>query len=310
MPLNRSDLGDFAYFMAIARHGSFRKAALDVGVTPSALSHAISGLEERLGIRLFNRTTRSVTLTAAGEALFASISNPLDTIATAVEDLNRFRDKPAGRIRLSVLEDAAALLLEPVLPQFIERYPDVEVDLSVDNRMIDVTAGGFDAGIRHGGTVPADMIAQRLSEDFRWITAASPSYISQYGAPERPEDLASHRCVRVRLGNDRIYDWEFLVDGAPVSVETPGQITLGHSQTMISMGIRGAGLIYGPEPVLAPLIKQGSLKPVLQNYAPTGPGYHIYYSSRRHVPTGLRLLIDMIRETGPRVKQVSQSSLG
>lgn len=299
MQLSRSDLGDLAYFIAIAKHGSFRRAALEVGVSPSALSHAIAGLEERLGVRLLNRTTRSVTLTSAGETLNASINGPLGEVGDALEDLNRFRDSPAGRIRISVLEDAAALLLGPVLPVFVERYPDVEIDISVDNRMIDVIGSGFDAGIRHGGTVPVDMIAQRLSSDFSWVTAASPAYLEKHGVPERPADIAKHRCVRIRLGNQQLYDWDYNEDGEAVNVETPGQITIGDSRTMISLGLGGAGLIYGPGPVLAPYIGAGELVPVLEDFAPTGPGYHIYYSSRRQVPTGLRLLTELIRELRP-----------
>ena len=299
MPLRRSDLGDFAYFVSIAKQGSFRAAAIEMGVSASALSHAISGLEERLGLRLLNRTTRSVTLTTAGEALLQSIDGPLGDIEQAMEDLNRFRDRPAGRIRINVLEDAASQLLTPALPVFIERYPDVEIDISVNNRLIDIIASGFDAGIRHGGTVPEDMIAQRLSPDFRWRTAASPAYIRQSGTPSHPRELTSHRCVRFRLGNDQMYSWEFDADGEMISVDVPGPVTVRDSHTMLDLGLRGAGIIYGPEPVLSRYVANGQLEWVLESYAPIGPGYHMYYSSRKHLPTGLRLLIDLIRELKP-----------
>src|SRR5216683_3753265 len=154
MQLNRSYLADFSYFLAIAKHRSFRRAGLELGISASALSHALKGLESRLGVRLLNRTNRSVTLTAAGEQLREAISSPFDTIGQAVEDLNRFRDGPSGRIRLNVPSDAATLLLDPVLPVFVDRYPDVEIDIAVNNHMIDVIESGFDAGIRYGGTVP------------------------------------------------------------------------------------------------------------------------------------------------------------
>ena len=299
MQLNRADLGDFAYFIAVARHRNFRRAATEFGVSASAVSHAISGLEARLGVRLLNRTTRSVTLTAAGEELQATIERPIQDIGQAIENLNRFRDAPAGRVRLNVLEDAASQLLQPVLPIFVDRYPDVEIDISANNRMIDVVGSGFDAGIRYGGTVPEDMIAQRLSADIRWIAAASPAYLERFGRPEHPGELRDHRCVRIKLGNDQIYDWEFERDGEEISVETPGQVTIDESHTAIGLGVSGVGVIYGSEPVLRPHIESGALEVVLEDWASTGPGYHIYYPSRRHVPTGLRLLIELIRELRP-----------
>ena len=299
MQLSRADLADFAYFVAIARHRSFRRAALELEVSASALSHAISGLEARLGVRLFNRTTRSVTLTAAGEELRAAIENPLTAIGEAAENLNRYRDAPAGRVRINILEDAAGLLLAPVMPVFVTRYPNVEIDISVTNRMIDVIGSGFDAGIRWGGTVPEDMIAQRLSPDVRWIAAAAPVYLRKFKAPKHPDDLREHRCIRIRLGNDQIYHWEFERAGQAVSVATPGQVTVDESHAALSLGLQGVGIIYGAEPVLRPHIESGALKPVLGDWSAMGEGFHVYYSNRRHVPTGLRLLIDLIRELRP-----------
>ena len=299
MQLSRSDLADFAYFIAIARHRSFRAAAVEMGVTTSALSHALTALETRRGVRLLNRTTRSVTLTAAGEDLYAMIEGPLDAISQAAEHLNRYRDEPAGRIRISVLDDASALLLGPVMPVFVERYPDVEVDISVDNRLIDVTGRGFDAGIRYGGTVPEDMIAQRLSPDIRWVAAASPAYLERFGTPTHPEQLREHRCVRIRLGNDHIYQWEFDRGAESIAVATPGPVTLDASHATQLMALSGVGIIYGAEPVLRPHLESGALKLVLEEWASMGSGFHIYYSSRRQVPTGLRLLIDCIREISP-----------
>jgi DNA-binding transcriptional LysR family regulator len=299
MQLSRSDVADFVYFLAIARHGSFRRAASDIGVTTSALSHAIASLEARRGVRLLNRTTRSVTLTAAGEELRAAIDGPLETVAEAAENLNRFRDAPAGRVRLNVLEDAVSLLLEPIMPIFVERYPEVEVDISVSNRMIDVIGSGFDAGIRYGGTVPEDMIAQRLSPDIRWVAAASPSYLQKFGTPATPHDLAQHRCVRIRLGNDQIYQWEFEKGEQGVAVSSPGPVTVDDSHAAVGFGLRGAGIIYGAEPVFRPFIEQDELVVVLGDWAPMGSGFYAYYSSRRQLPTGLRLLIELLRELAP-----------
>src|SRR3954471_3261625 len=216
--ISRTDLADFSYFLAIAKHRSFRRAGLEVGVSASALSHALKGLETRLGVRLLNRTNRSVTLTAAGEELFAAIDAPFDAIGTAVENLNRHRAEPAGRIRLNVLEHASTLLLAPVLPTFLDRYPDIEVDVVVSNHMVDVIATGADAGIRYGGTVPEDMIAQRLSSDLRWVVVGSPAYLERFGTPAHPRDLLAHRCLRVRLGDGRLYHWEFEKAGTAFSL--------------------------------------------------------------------------------------------
>jgi len=299
MPLNRSDLADFSYFLAIARHRSFRRAGLELGVTASALSHAIKGLEMRLGVRLLNRTNRSVTLTAAGEELRDAIAAPFAEIGQAVEGLNRFRDAPAGRIRINVITDAATLLLGPVLPTFVERYPDVHVEIAASNRMIDVVGSGFDAGIRHGGTVPENMIAQRLSPDLRWVVAAAPSYLERHGVPQTPDDLARHRCIGVRLGDDRLYRWEFNGPDGEFAVPVDGAVTADDSDLMLSMAIGGMGLMYANDAIFAPHLASGALRLVLEHWSTTGPGYHIYYPSRRQVPTPLRLLIDLIRELRP-----------
>ena len=299
MSFSRSDFADFNYFLAIARHRSFRRAGLELGVSASALSHAIKGLEARLGVRLLNRTNRSVALTAAGEELQGAITEPFEMIALAVEGLNRFRDAPAGRIRLNVVGDAGPLLLAPVLPTFIERYPDIEVEITSSNRLDDVTEGGFDAGIRYGDAVPKDMIAQRLTADIRWVAAGSANYLARFGVPKHPEDLQHHRCLRIRLGDERIYRWEFERDGEEIVVSVPGAITLNETQLSLELARNGAGLMFAPEPILAPLIASGAVRLVLEDWAATGSGYHIYYSSRRQVPTGLRLLIDLIRELRP-----------
>jgi DNA-binding transcriptional LysR family regulator len=299
MQFNRSDLADLVYFLAIARHRSFRRAGLDFGVSASALSHSLKGLETRLGVRLLNRSNRSVTLTSAGEELRAAIGGPLETIGDAVERLNRFRDAPAGRIRISAPEHAACLLLAPVLPTFVERYPEVEIDLDVNNHLVDVIELGFDAGIRYGGTVPEDMVAQRVSSDIRWVVAGSPEYLGRFGAPEHPDDLLQHKCLRIRLGDDSVYRWEFEKNEEAVSLDVPGPLTLNDTEVAISLASQGAALAYLPEPSIEKQLKTGRLKSVLDDWAPLGPALHIYYTSRRQVPTGLRLLIDLIRELRP-----------
>lgn len=299
MSTRRSDLADLTYFLAIARHRSFRLAGIEMGVSASALSHALKGLEARLGVRLLHRTNRSVTLTEAGTALRDAVTEPFARIDQAVDDLNRYRDAPTGRIRLNVLADAASLLLAPVLPVFAERYPGIQVDIAARDRMVDVIDGGFDAGIRHGGTVPEDMVAQRLSADLRWMVVAAPSYIARHGAPPHPDALRDHHCLGIRLGDDRIYRWEFEGPEGEFAVAVPSRIIVDDGRAMIALALAGVGLMYAMEHNVAPHLASGALVPVLGEWSTTGSGYHIYYSSRRQVPTGLRLLIDLIRECRP-----------
>ena len=246
-------------------------------------------------MRLFNRTSRSVTLNSAGEELQAALAAPFDAIGTAIEALNRYRED-TGRIRLNVLEHASSLLLAPVLPVFVERYPGIEIDVAVSNHLIDVVAQGADAGIRYGGAVPEDMVAQRLTGDIRWVVVGSPAYFDRQGVPSHPSDLHAHRCLRIRLSNDTIYHWEFEKDGEEVAVDVPGAITIDETQFALALVQAGAAVAYLPQPCAAPLILQGVLRSVLDDWAPMGPGFHIYYPGRRQLPTGLRLLIDLIRE--------------
>lgn len=299
MTLSRGDLADFSYFLALARHRNFRRAGLELGVSASALSHSLKGLEARLGVRLLNRTNRSVTLTAAGEELQAAILAPFDAIDAAAEGLNRYRDDPAGRIRINVMEHAATLLLSPVLPAFTERYPDIEIEVVITEKLVDIVATAADAGIRYGGTAPQDMIAQRLSGDIRWVVVASAAYLERHGAPQHPRDLAAHRCLRFRLGDDTVYDWEFERGEDEIAVAAPGSIMIDSTAFALSLATQGAGLAYVPEPCAREAVARGDLRTVLDDWSPVGPGFHIYYPSRRQLPTGLRLLIEHIRERRP-----------
>jgi DNA-binding transcriptional LysR family regulator len=297
--MDRADLADFMYFLAIAKHRSFRRASLELGIGASALSHAMRGLETRIGVRLLNRTSRSVTLTAAGEGLRAALAHPFEAIGAALEGLNQFRDAPAGRIRLNVPSDAATLLLGPVLPVFMDRYPDVQIDMAVNNQLIDVIDSGFDAGIRYGGTVPQDMIAQRLSADIGWVVAGSPAYLERFGTPLHPNDLQHHRCLRFRLGDDRVYRWEFERNAEKLELDVPGPITLDDGRSILTLLAAGAGLMYGPEPLITPLVESGAARLVLEEWSSPGPGFYLYYSSNRQLPAGLKLLVDLIRELQP-----------
>jgi DNA-binding transcriptional LysR family regulator len=204
-----------------------------------------------------------------------------------------------GRIRLNVPTEAADHLVGPVLATFLERYPDVEIEISVSNHMIDVIEEGFDAGIRYGGTVPEDMVAQRLSADVRWLVVAAPAYIEKFGAPQHPNDLQAHQCIRIRVGDDKIYRWEFERGDEQLDVNVPGALIVDQGQVGLAAVRQGAGLMYVAEPMVRQALQDGSLRTVLDDWAPLGPGFHIYYSSRRQVPGALRLFIDLVRELRP-----------
>lgn len=298
MPFQRSDLGDLVCFLEVSKHRNFRRAGAALGISASALSHALRGLEERLGVRLLNRTSRSVTLTAAGDELRSAIVDPFARIADAVEIVNRFRDGPTGRVRLSVPTEAAELLVAPVLAPFAERYPDIEIEVSVSNRLIEID-GGFDGGIRYGGTVPEDMIARRLSADFRWVVVAAPIYLERCGVPGHPRDLQAHRCIRIRSGDQRIYRWEFQRGAQEFQLDVPGSVIIDDGRLGLAAATAGAGLWYAPEPLVAPLVTSGALRIVLEQWASPGEGFYLYHSSRRQVPIGLRLFADLVRELRP-----------
>lgn len=301
MRIDRAELADLGTFLAIARHRSFRRAGLELGVSASALSHALKAMEARLGVRLVNRTSRSVTLTAAGEGLLASLDAPFAAIGSALDVLNQHREptKATGRIRLNVLEHASTLLLAPVLPLFHDRHPMIEVDVRVSNDLLDVVEAGADAGIRYGGTIPQDMVARRLSADLRWVVVGAPAYLDRHGTPDHPRDLAAHRCLRIRLGDESLYRWEFEGADGQFALDVPGAVTLDNTQFALSLAAAGGGLTYLPEACVGPSVARGELRVVLADWAPLGPGFHLYYPGRRQLPTGLRLLIDLIRERAP-----------
>lgn len=292
----RTELADLETFIAIARAGGFRKAAAIRGVSGSALSHAMRGLESRLGVRLFHRTSRSVSLTAAGEMLLSELEPQFSGIQTALDKLGRFREGPKGRVRITALRDAARLLLAPRMPSFNRLYPDIELEVSVDDRFVDMVADGFDAGIRYGGTVPEGMIAARLTPELEWVVVGSPAYIAAHGRPNVPQDLLAHQCIRIRTGTDRIYRWE-LGDGERATVlDVPGTMTLGDSELSIDMVKQGCGLFYCLRERVTDELAAGTLEVVLPEWASLGPGFHAYYVSHRQVPSALRTFLDHLKK--------------
>lgn len=291
----RNHLPDLSVFLLIVQHRSFRKAADQLGVTVSAVSHRMKALEERLGVRLLNRTSRSVAPTAAGEALAQKIAAGLDLIDAGLEELQgRFRGI-AGTVRINVLRDAVPLLLAPALPLFVERYPNIELEVASDDHFLDVTAEGFDAGLRYAGSIPEDMIAVPLTPPLKWVTVGAPSYFARHGRPSVPEDLTGHRCTRLRTGRGHIYRWEFERGTEAREIDVPGSIVSGSTDLALAAALGGTGLTYCLEALARPYLDTGRLEITLADWAPMGPPLALYYSSRRQLPFGISALVDIIR---------------
>ena len=294
-----NELYDLSVFLAIVRHRSFHKAAEVMDVTASALSHRIRRLEERLGVRLLNRTSRSVVPTAAGIALSEKIAAGLDLIESGLDDLHSLNRGAAGSVRINVMHDAATLLICPILPIFAERFPRLEIEIMVDDHFVDVTAEGCDAGIRYSGTIPEDMIAAPLSPPLKWVVVGSPDYLTRRGRPKAPEELVDHRCIRIRTGRGQIYKWEFERGEDRRQIDVPGLLTCGDTALSIRAALDGLGLYYCLEKLALPYVAEQKLEIVLDDWASIGPGYAMYYSSRHQVPPGIRALIEVIRDVRP-----------
>lgn len=292
----RPSLSDLAAFSAVADHHSFRKAADVMGVSRSALSHAIISLEAKLGVRLFNRTTRSVSLTQAGSRLLGRVNPLLQDLDQALDTLSEERGTPSGTLRINANKSGARILLADVVPRFLDLYPDVELDLVSEGRLVDIVEQGFDAGIRLLEAVPKDMIAVRFGGDVRFVTVAAPSYLDGKAKPQTPDDLHQHCCIRQRLPSGKRYRWEFSRRGAEISVDVPGNLTLDDSDLLVQAAADGRGIAYVPEHFARPLIGSGRLVTVLDDWCPPMPGLALYYPRSRHVPSPLRAFIDLLRE--------------
>lgn len=293
-------LSELAAFTAVARHLSFRRAALERGVSPSALSHAIRALEARLGVRLFNRTTRSVALTEAGAQLFARLQPAFGDIQEALQAASQLRDTPAGLLRLNVPRSAAALLLAPIVAEVVKRHPGLRVEVVTDDALVDIVAGGFDAGIRFGEQLMRDMVAVRLGPEMRLAVVASPAYLAQHGRPAKPQDLHDHLCIRRRFPSGAIYRWELERRGKQLQVDVQGPLTLDDSSMILQCAAAGAGIAMVFEKEALPLLSSGALARVLEDWCPAFPGMFLYYPSRRHMPAGLRAFISTARELSGR----------
>ena len=282
--------------MAVAEHRSFRRAADLLGVTRSSLSHTVRGLEDRLSARLLHRTTRSVSLTEAGDRLLKRLAPLMTDLAAVLGDVAGEQGRPMGELRINGSEGAIRLLLRDIVPEFMARYPDVSLDLVAEGRLVDIVEQGFDAGIRLGEAVPQDMIAIRVSADIRFLALASPDYLAAHPAPETPDELVRHQCLRQRLPSGKRYRWEFRRRGQEVAVDVPGTLTLDNLQLMLEAASDGLGIAYLPETYVHTALNEGRLVAVLEAWCPLIPGLFLYFSGSRHVPASLRAFIDIVRE--------------
>jgi len=294
--MNRIGPSDLAVFLAIATQRSFRKAAVRLGVTPSALSHSLRSIEERLDIRLVNRTTRSVGLTEAGERLLIRIAPAFRDIGEAVEDLYAARGQPTGKLRLNAPRLAANLVLIPLIARFQRSFPGVEVELAVDNAFVDTVSEGFDAGIRFGESIAADMIAVPIGPaTYRYAVVGTPGCFADRPLPRTPHDLREHPCIRLRFSRGGLYRWEFRKDGTALEIDVEGPLTVGDQDIMLAAALEGAGLAYLFEEQALPYLADGRLIRVLEDWCPPEPGFFLYYPSRRQLPFALRAFIDYAR---------------
>lgn len=294
----KDNFNDLLSFMVVARERSFTRAAAQLGVSQSALSHAMRNLEARLEMRLLTRTTRSVAPTEVGEQLFMRLSPHLLEIEQELTAVRDMRDKPAGNIRITAGEHAMSAVLWPILKPFMAQYPDIHIEVTVDNGLTDIVDGRFDAGVRLGEQVAKDMIAVRIAPDMRMVVVGSPAYLSQHGVPEMPEQLQHHRCINMRLPTlGGLYAWEFERDGREMRVRVEGQLTLNSLPQRLDAAEAGLGLAYVPEDSALQAIADGRLVRVLDEWCPSFDGYHLYYPSRRQHTTAFTLLVEALRKS-------------
>jgi DNA-binding transcriptional LysR family regulator len=291
----RPDFSDLAAFVTVATRRSFRRAAVELGVSASAVSHAIRGLEERLGVRLLNRTTRSVAPTEAGERLLARLQPAFRDIGDAVEDVNAFRETPVGTLRLNLPRAAAPLILEPIMARFLRENPRMHLEVVADDGLVDIVSAGFDAGIRLGERLERDMVAVRIGPDQRFAVVGSPAYFGDRKRPRMPEDLRDHACIRYRFPSGTPFRWRFEKNGTALEIDVDGPITLGDQELMVSAALDGIGLAFAFEGRVTHLVRDGRLIRVLADWCPPFEGFFLYYPSRRQVPAGLRAFIDVVQ---------------
>jgi len=296
----KENLNDLHAFVVVARERSFTRAAGQMGMSRSALSHAMLALEARLGVRLLTRTTRSVSTTEAGARLLDTVAPRLQEIEAELSQLSAMRDKPAGTVRITAHDHAISTVLWPRLLPLLRQYPDIRIEFSVDYAFTDIASQRFDAGVRSGDRVDKDMVAVRIAPDMRMAVAASPAYLAGRPIPKKPQDLTAHQCVNLRLptrGN--LYAWDFQKGKKALNVKVEGQTVFNNTGLMLQAARDGMGFAYVPFDVMRPHIDAGELVPVLEDWWPSFPGYHLYYANRRQIAPALALVIEALRYRGP-----------
>jgi DNA-binding transcriptional LysR family regulator len=282
-------------FLSVARHRSFRKAAAELGVTPSAMSQAVRALEGRVGAALFIRTTRSVGLTEAGERFLSRAKPAFEELVAASEVARDLGQRPAGLLRLTVPRAVVPILLEPLVASFSQAFPEVEVEIAASGELVDLAAGGYDAGVRMGQVIAADMVAVRLTPPFPFVVVGSPEYLRRRRRPERIDDLRRHACLRIRRSNGSIGPWSFVDGNKPVEVIVSGPLIAHDFPTLLGAAVEGMGLAQVPEPICDSLVRTGKLVHVLKPFAPMAPGVFLYYPSRHQMMPKLRAFIDHVK---------------
>ncbi len=287
---------DLLAFVTVAREGSFTKAAGLLGVSQSALSHTVRGLEQRLDVRLLNRTTRSVSPTEAGERLMQSVAPKLSEIDHELELINEFKVRPAGTIRITAAEHAVNTILWPKVRELLLEYPDINVEINVNYGLVDIVSERFDAGIRLGESLDQDMIAVPISPQLRMAVVATPQYWQQWGKPTMPHDLVAHNCINIRLPTyGGVYAWEFEKEGKVINVNVKGQVVMTSSQGRLEACLSGLGITYVPEDLAEPYLKRGDIERVLEDWCPPFDGYYLYYANRQLSSPAFKLLVDALR---------------
>jgi DNA-binding transcriptional LysR family regulator len=293
---NRIDLNSLSSFIVVAREKSFTRAAAQLGVTQSALSHSMRVLEERMGVRLLARTTRGAAPTEAGARLLSRLAPHYEGIESELAAISELREKPAGTIRITTHDHAASTILWPKLSKLLPEYPDIRLEINIGYGLIDIVAERFDAGVRIGDQIAKDMIAVRISPDFRMAVAAAPRYFEGREKPKTPQDLTSHNCGNLRMAtHGGLYAWEFVQDGRELNVQVPGQIIFNTSAQLLNAALEGYALTYAPEDVIQPHVEAGRLVRVLEDWSRIFPGYHLYYPSRRQSLPAFALVVEALK---------------
>lgn len=293
--MKRIDLNDLQVFITIVRRSSFKLAAIELGLTPSAISHSIRRLEERLEVRLLNRTTRSVSATSIGEALALKLNNGFDMISSAIEFAESPGSEKFGQLKINVFSDAAHNLISPALPEFIKQCPNVRLFIVSEERPIDIISEGYDAGIRYGYLVPEDMVAVPLTDKQQWVAVASPDYIKFFGEPKTPNDLHNHKCIQLVIGDKTTFKWEFQSTDSLLRINVPGTVAINDTSTTISAAISGVGIAYVLRSRVEKHLLSGELVILLQEYTLVSEPFSMYYSTRRFTHPALKNLINIIR---------------